>query len=143
MNLPCHSPQHASEFAERVSCISDSTLNRIPRSFAQTLTYHIKQSGLTNESLEALTGITVRSLSRYRNGKSRPSLQDLTLICLALHLEPDYSEDLVFQAGYTWRTGNEKDIACHILLREFYKYSLDSIDEHLRIANIKRTKSYV
>lgn len=127
----------AQAFKNRINSIKDFYSNKeFPQTFGDTLSYHIEQHGHTNESMEGLTGISDRTFKRYRNNKTRISLQNLTLICLALHLEPDYSEDLVRKAGYYWRTDNEQDMACHLLIRENFCDDLDKMIDLFIIAGI-------
>lgn len=138
MNQQCIDRLDAQAFKNRIDSIKDfyCDIEQFPRTFGDTLSYHIEQHGQTNESMEGLTGISDRTFKRYRNNKTRISLQNLTLICLALHLEPDFSEDLVHKAGYCWRTDNVQDIACHLLIRENYCDNLDSLTDLFEIAGI-------
>ena len=138
MNQQCIDRLDAQAFKNRINSIKDSYSDKkFPRTFGDTLSYHIEQHGHTNESMEGLTGISDRTFKRYRNNKTRISLQNLTLICLALHLEPDFSEDLVQKAGYYWRTDNVQDIACHLLIREKFRDNLDSMIDLFEIAGIE------
>lgn len=144
MSQQCLSMLDAQAFAARIDSIYDSKINKLPRTFCETLNYHIDhlESHLTNWDLEGLTGITERTIKRYRSKKytSRPDLKYVVLLCLALHLEPDYSEDLIRKAGHEMRDESKGDIACHVLLREYYKNDLDELDALLQIAGIDRKK---
>lgn len=138
MNQQCIDRLDAQAFKNRINSIKDFYSDKkFPRTFGDTLSYHIEQHGHTNESMEGLTGISDRTFKRYRNNKTRISLQNLTLICLALHLEPDFSEDLVRKAGYCRRTDNVQDIACHLLIRENFRNELNEITDLFELAGIE------
>lgn len=108
--------------ASAVKSISDLTKNEFmaiiggvggqepPNNFQQLLDKHLEDKKVTIEGLSELTGIPDRTIRRIKNeAHRRPALEHIIAICIALHLRPSESDDLIAAAGYTLKnTKKEK-----------------------------------
>lgn len=76
-----------------------------PSEFKRLLDGHLKRKKVTIENLAELTGISDRTLRRMRNEPDYPNnIGFVVAICIALHLLPDESTELVKAAGLSFRT---------------------------------------
>ena len=99
--------------------------------FCAALDYLMKSRGITNDEMEERTGMCLDTISRYRSQPDKePPLQTVTLLCLALHLEPELSDEMIRLAGKDTRAV-QYDILCRKLLREKYTWEMDAIDAYL------------
>ena len=86
---------------------------------------------ITNDAMEERTGLCRDTISRYRTQPDKdPTLKTVTLLCLALHLEPELSEEMLRLAGRNTRAVRN-DILYRKLLREKFAWEMDDIDEYL------------
>ncbi len=105
--------QDVSERANELRKINDATisianaLNALPRGFAETLDWHItnstKEDGrkMTNEELSMRTGISKDHIGSLRTGKkSKPEFATVCALCIGLHLQPWFSEDLIMKSDH-------------------------------------------
>ena len=73
-------------------------MDMMPSSFPAALTYLMKNR-VKVEDLSELTGISVSTLSRLRNEERVTySIEQIVLICIAMHLPPWLSETLLDRA---------------------------------------------
>lgn len=100
--------------------------------FADALKKHMEESNIIEEGLSEITGIPVRTISRYRNEPtSRPNLDYTIAICIALHLFANVSEEMIKLAGYELRdTGNE--YIYRFLLQVGASYTVKECNDFLR-----------
>ncbi len=76
----------------------------LPRTFSDTLVWHMKQRGFKVKDLENITGISARAISRYRNQIKIIEAEKVIAICIAMKLEPEFCFDLLEKAGILLRT---------------------------------------
>ena len=110
-----------------------SEINKLRQSvtFSSALDYLMTSRDITNDEMEERTGLCRDTISRYRTQPDKdPSLKTVTLLCLALHLEPELSDEMLRLAGRSIRAVRY-DILCRKLLREKYTWEMDDIDAYL------------
>ena len=79
-------------------------LYSLPASFPEALSYLMKQAHITIEKLEEKACISSRTISRLRTEERRDYSLDQTIaICVALHLPPWLSREMLVKAGYMLR----------------------------------------
>lgn len=99
--------------------------------FSCALDYLMTSRNITNDDMEERTGLCRDTISRYRTQPEKdPPLKTVTLLCLALHLEPELSDEMLRLAGRNIRAVRS-DILCRKLLREKYSCEMDDIDAYL------------
>ena len=99
--------------------------------FSSALDYLMTTREITNDAMEERTGLCRDTISRYRTQPEKdPPLKTVTLLCLALHLEPELSDEMLRLAGRNIRAVRN-DILCRKLLREKYAWDMDDIDAYL------------
>jgi len=89
-------------------------------SFGKTLIRYMKVKRCTIEKLSELTGITEKTIERYRLDQTFPKLEYVVAICIALQLNPFWSGVLVRLAGYSF-TGSVVHSMYGFLLDTGYK----------------------
>ena len=105
--------------------------------FADALKKYMEESNIAEEELSERTGISVRTIDRYRNdSKVRPKLYHAIAICIALHLFANVSEEMIKLAGYELRdTGNE--YIYRFLLQAGVAYTVKECNDFLRKMDLK------
>ena len=99
--------------------------------FSSALDYLMTTREITNDAMEERTGLCRDTISRYRTQPDKdPPLKTVTLLCLALHLEPELSDEMLRLAGRNTRAVRN-DILYRKLLREKFAWEMDDIDEYL------------
>ena len=99
--------------------------------FSSALDYLMTTRDITNDAMEERTGLCRDTISRYRTQPEKdPPLKTVTLLCLALHLEPELSDEMLRLAGRNIRAVRN-DILCRKQLREKYAWDMDDIDAYL------------
>ncbi len=79
-------------------------LYSLPASFPEALSFLMKQAHVTVEKLEEKACISSRTISRLRTEERRDYSLDQTIaICIALHLPPWLSREMLVKAGYVLR----------------------------------------
>lgn len=110
---------------------SEITKLRQTVTFSTALDYLMTSRDITNDGMEERTGLCRDTISRYRTRPEKdPPLKTVTLLCLALHLEPELSDEMLRLAGRDIRAVRN-DILCRKLLREKYTWDMDDIDAYL------------
>jgi len=110
---------------------SEITKLRQSVTFSSALDYLMTSRDITNDGMEERTGLCRDTISRYRTQSEKdPPLKTVTLLCLALHLEPELSDEMLRLAGRNIRAVRN-DILCRKLLREKYTWDMDDIDAYL------------
>ena len=75
-----------------------------PFNFCGMLSFFMEQKEVTEEGLAELTGISDRTIRRYKNDEGeRPTLENVVAIGIALHLFPHQIVNLLGAAGYQLR----------------------------------------
>ena len=75
-----------------------------PLNFCGMLSFFMEQKKVTEEGLAELTGISDRTIRRYKNDEGeRPTLENVVAIGIALHLFPHQIVNLLGAAGYQLR----------------------------------------
>lgn len=99
--------------------------------FGNALREAMRMQKVTEDELAEYTGNSVKTISRYKNNPdARPDLATVTLLCLALKLEPEISDVLLKFSGNL--IPYDPDITfCRELIREKHTYSIDQIDQYL------------
>lgn len=106
--------------------------------FANALTYLMKENKIKISELAEKTGIDDRTIRRMRNNVNyRPSFKKVVAICIAMHLYPRYSNQLLSLAGLTPRYNNAAEKIYMILLYLYYESSVYECNEFLRKVNIE------
>lgn len=101
------------ERAQELNKINDASfdvataMSSLPAGFAATLDWHIKHnkkedgSKMTNEELSMRTGISKDHIGSLRTGKkTNPDFTTVCALCIGLHLQPWYSEDLIMKSDH-------------------------------------------
>lgn len=105
-----HVPYFA--FAHNASTLSDQekllamsrALDALPSSFHDALTHLMKQAHMTIEELEEQAFLSRRTISRLRTEERCDySLDQVIAICVALHLPPWLSREMIQRAGFILR----------------------------------------
>ena len=105
--------------------------------FGKTLTRYMKLKKCTIEKLSELTGITEKTIERYRLDQTSPRLDYVVAICIALRLHPFWSSVLVRLAGYSL-TGSVVHSMYGFLLDTGYRNGDVALCNHfLRSRNLK------
>lgn len=103
-----------------------------PNNFRDSLAFYMDMKGLTEEDLEELTGISVRTIRRMRNEEDyQPSLEYVIAICIGMHLRPSESNHMLFTAGYHLRP-SPKERAYQYLLDAAYNSSVYECNAFLK-----------
>ena len=113
-----------------------SILERLPNSFHLTLDYLIsrakKEDGkkMTNLELEFRTGISERMIRAYRKGEENITPANAYALCIALHLHPILSRDLIHKAHADFPISKEGSF-CEYLINNHFNESLLLINQKL------------
>lgn len=104
-----------------------------PNDFGALLTFYMNQKGVTEEGLAELTGLSDRSIRRFKNNSDgRPALESVVAICIALHLLPHQSANLISAAGYHLRQTNKTEQAYQYLIDVAYNESVYDCNAFLK-----------
>ena len=116
-----------------LECLETSeVLMNLPGSFSETLKAHMDRLKVTRRELEIGAMLSEPTIKRMRNSDRDFELDHVIAICIALHLEPDYSFDLIEKAGYRLRNTPDHLIYKKIL-RTIYDLDLFLIQELLQV----------
>lgn len=107
-------------------------LMELPGSFHETLKPHMIRCNVTVERLEECSYVSGRTIKRMRSEERRDySLDQVIAICLALHLPPELSFDLIEKAGFRlWQT--PEHLIYKAILRTMYMEPLDTVQAKLK-----------
>lgn len=112
-------------------------IKKLPDTFGDTLYAHMNRRDMTVERLAETCGLSETTIKKYRrNDLSGIALRTVLSLCIALHLEPQYSEDFVEKAGLRFRM-DEEDGLLAFMLRHMYRSTLDACDDFLVKAKLK------
>ena len=105
-------------------------LKDLPLSAGETLSRHMKNKDVTIEQLVSLTGISDRTIKRYRK-ESSMKLNNLVAICVALHLDPMFSKDLIRKAGFTLNEQKLEHVYFEFILNHMYERDVPDCNNFL------------
>lgn len=63
------------------------------------LEYHMKRNNVTEEDLAERSGLSPRTISRYRGGNFK-DIDGVIRVCVGLHLQPLFSVDFISKSGF-------------------------------------------
>ena len=107
-------------------------LNDMPNSFPKALCYVMKLSGFTKEALAYESKVSESTIGRYRTGKVKHySEKNVVALCVAMHLPPWLSFELIAKAGFSWAATREQQ-AYLMVLSCMYMRSVDEVNDYLR-----------
>jgi transcriptional regulator with XRE-family HTH domain len=110
---------------------------KLPTNFAETLSVHMDRlkdeygKKMTFKCLHERTGLSEKYLSNVINGGKKPSIEVLYAICLAMHLHPILSEDVITKA-YGGYPDDEEGAMAEYILGHHYMESIDLVNERLQ-----------
>lgn len=114
-----------------------TVLRELPACFPDTLDYHMKRNGITCDKLCELTDISEATVTRYRSKECfHYKLSIVTLICIALRLNPILSFDLVRKAGFNF-TGSLEHTAYQMLIMSAAHIDIDQSNKYLLSIGLK------
>ena len=103
-----------------------------PPNFGGMLSFFMELKDVTEEGLAELTGISDRTIRRYKNDEGdRPTIENVVAIGIALHLFPHQSVNLLGAAGYQLRK-NPKERAYQYLIDVAYNNTVYECNEFLK-----------
>lgn len=102
---------------------SNAFFRTLPPGFSDTLIAHMKRVGYTNNGLSEASLLDVKTIQNMRNEKN-VKLESIIAVCIALHLEPRYSKDLLRKAGVDLSCTREDHGAYQLLLDLYYNESV-------------------
>lgn len=128
-------PQDKSKFTAMVQM-----LDSMPNSFHGALTYLMSQAHVTIEMLEERSYISGRTISRLRTeGNRECSIDQVIAICVALHLPPWLSCELLRRAGYVLRNTRQHQ-AYRYVLDCLFMDSIDDVQRFLETTGCQRLR---
>lgn len=106
-------------------------LRTLPNSFCGTLKAHMDKADVTVEELAEASLLGVKTIQRMRNDDDRtPKLNSVVAVCIGLHLNPVFSDDLLRKAGIAPRATDEYT-AYKCLLSTWYQKEIYECNELL------------
>lgn len=111
-------------------------LRDLPSSFSGSLAWHMGHSKLSGKNkvsslwLANETGLSEGYIDQLRNEEKRVSLEVVCAICIALHLQPPYSKDLI-RKSHNGFLNDDEGLFGQQLIEEYYREPLDDINEVL------------
>ena len=115
-------------------------LEMIPSSFPEALTFLMRRARVTIEQLEEKTSISGRTISRLRTEeRSEYSLDQVLAICIALHLPPWLSRELLHRAGILLRR-TKQHLAYQCILDCMFMDEVSDVQRSLAEAGLKKLK---
>ena len=118
------------------------TLSELPNNFHETFEWHMKKSNITLARMSEETAISERSITRYRTEeKDDLTIDRVTKICICLHLEPEFSFDMLEKAGIHLRKTPE-DLMLKAVLLSLYACSVDQVGKYLEACGYPRIREW-
>ena len=107
-------------------------LNNMPSGFPKALCYVMKLSGFTKEALAFESKVSESTIGRYRTGKVKHhSEKNVVALCVAMHLPPWLSFELITKAGFSLSATREQQ-AYLMVLSCMYMRSVDEVNDYLK-----------
>ena len=107
-------------------------LENMPACFPAALRYVMTRFGFTQEALAFESKVSESTIGRYRNGKVKSfSEKNVVALCVAMHLPPWLSFELIAKAGFNLAATREQQ-AYLMVLSCMYMRSVDEVNDYLR-----------
>lgn len=115
-------------------------LEGVPSAFPETLTYLMRQAHMTIERLEEKSFISGRTISRLRTEeRSEYSTDQVVAICVALHLPPWLSRELLQRAGILLRK-TRQHLAYQCILDCMFMDEVEDVQRFLSESGLEKLK---
>lgn len=122
----------------RAKEISEVMLS-LPNGYSGTIKAHMQRLGIKGEAKNAISGISESTLKRALKEDENHSLKMTIAICVGLHLEPEYSMDLIEKSGkrllYT-----PEHLIYKAILQTMYTKSIWEVQEMIETITKKKIK---
>lgn len=119
--------------AERIATV----MRGLPALFCDTLKAHMDRLGVTCEVLAERMSVSVRKIHELRSQEiPLISTRLCVAVCIALHLEPELSEDLMRKARIVL-SGAKEDVLFNLMLKMMYTYGVKDCNKLLVNAGLK------
>lgn len=105
--------------------------------FGEMLTMHMNRMNYKDAHMSDLTGISDKTIQRYRLDEVHPQLSYIVAICIALRLFPKWSEDMIAVAGYSLRKIMPDQAYLYLLNTQFEKGDVAYCNRFLQECNQK------
>lgn len=116
---------------ERAEEVNRMLVN-MPACFPEALRYVMTRFGFTQEALAFESKVSESTIGRYRNGKVKSfSEKNVVAMCVAMHLPPWLSFELIAKAGFSLAATKEQ-LAHLMILNCMYMRSIGEVNEYLR-----------
>ena len=93
---------------------SDYVRRKSGESFSEVLARYLDDvqisTGVRQQELSNVSGLSSALIAYYKTGKRKPSLDSLVLLCIAMKLTLDRSEYLLYSVGYILNDSEEHRI---------------------------------
>jgi hypothetical protein len=119
--------------AQELQQLDETTafLRSLPGSFCATLKAHMERAGVTVEELAEASLLARKTIQRMRTEEEHtPKLSSIVAVCIGLHINPVFSDDLLRKAGIAPRATNEY-ISYKCLLSTWYQKDIFECNELL------------
>ena len=108
-----------------------AVLQELPGSFSGTLKAHMARLNVTRGKLAEESMLSDSTIKRMRTGDRDLQLDYVIAICIGLHLQPEYSFDLIEKAGFRLRSTPEH-LIYRSILQTMYREKLSIIQKLLK-----------
>ena len=108
-----------------------AVLQELPGSFSGTLKAHMARLNVTCGKLAEESMLSDSTIKRMRTGDRDLQLDYVIAICIGLHLQPEYSFDLIEKAGFRLRSTPEH-LIYRSILQTMYREKLSTIQKLLK-----------
>lgn len=108
-----------------------AVLQELPGSFSGTLKAHMARLNVTRGKLAEESMLSDSTIKRMRTGDRDLQLDYVIAICIGLHLQPEYSFDLIEKAGLRLRSTPEH-LIYRSILQTMYREKLSTIQKLLK-----------
>lgn len=118
------------------------TLSELPGTFRETFEWHMKKCKVTLARMSEETALSERSITRYRTEeKDDLTIDRVAKICICMHLEPEFSFDMLEKAGIHLRKTPE-DLMIKAVLLGMYACSVNQVGKYLEACKYPRLKEW-
>jgi hypothetical protein len=73
-------------------------MGMLPRGFADTMSFHMNNLNLSVVRLSELSLLSIKTVSRMKNGNTKPSIETVVAVSIGMKLYPELSFDLLHKA---------------------------------------------
>lgn len=102
-----------------------------PGTFGDGVKYYLSQIGITQEELAARMGVATETVSRICRDVYEPPINMAIAVCVALHLLPYQTVQLIGRLGYTLEGVSEQIRAYRLIVNVYYEESVASCNRRL------------